>query len=90
MDALATFRATARRLYPEKMAGSLCVIEYIVRTHEGRTGRPVTDFGGYLAATYRSAQPLSFDRESRTWYKAWQRVRREVFRAPDDRSSTGL
>ena len=79
-DASTKFRKTAQRLYPAKVAASLCVTEQLVRMHEIQTGRPVADFGGYLVATHRAALPVSFDRESRTWFDMWQRVRREVGR----------
>jgi hypothetical protein len=77
-DAIALFRATAHRLFPEKVVGFLCIIEHSVQQHEACTGKPVMDFGGYLAAIHSSAQLKSFDSESRTWFDMWQRVRRPL------------
>ena len=79
-DASTRFRKTAQRHYPAKVAASLCVTEQLVRLHEIKTGTLVADFGGYLAATHRATPPVSFDRESRTWFGMWERVRGEMAR----------
>ena len=80
-DASTQFRAMAERIYPSDgghLVNSLCSLEYVLGRYERDNRTTITTFEDYLVATRRRVDVN--DRESRTWFEAWQRVRRQVER----------